>query len=436
MKFELVNTKTEPTIGVKKDNKVLYLHSRYDPLKEAQRWAKQIILKSSTRKVIIVGMGAGYHIRALQKQYENIDIEIWDFNELYGQWLVESGLSKEANIKAFLPNYYVSENIEKIKESFISNINFQDTELLIYGPALHVIPKSLYKIKELLETFKMNKSSIDRNKSLLEKNYHNNLQLQDRGISNWIDRFKDRDFVLVSSGPSLDKQLLTLKAISLKRDIIIGSVGTALSSLANEDIKPHFAMISDPQDMVKEQLILQKQDFPLFYLSTANHNAVRHFKGKRYIVWQKGFPEGEKRSEELKEPLIATGGSVATCLLDLMVLMGAKRIALIGQDLAYTNNKSHSNLAYRKSDITDHYDFKLVKNYYQNGQVRTSRSLFSYLQWFENYISTLDKVEVWNCTEGGAYIKGCKHEALRNFSNQKPFLTSHLSGEDCELYKE
>ena len=69
-KLEILNTKVEnsPTISVSIENRPYYLHSKYDPKKEAQflieRYKDEL---EQYDHVLFYGVGLGYHVEALLK---------------------------------------------------------------------------------------------------------------------------------------------------------------------------------------------------------------------------------------------------------------------------------------------------------------------------------------------------------------------------------
>jgi len=118
-----------------------------------------------------------------------------------------------------------------------------------------------------------------------------------------------------------------------------------------------------------------------------------------------------------KEPFTKSGGSVATALLDLLVYFGANPIALVGQDLAYTNNFSHTDGSHAQKEISGSLT---ALDYYQKEQVTTERNLNSYRLWIENYVKQEKDTGFFNCTEGGAYINNWKHISLDKFYKMLP----------------
>ncbi|OIJ22371.1 hypothetical protein BKP45_06975 [Anaerobacillus alkalidiazotrophicus] len=417
MKWELIETSTSDySIKLIMDNSdELYLNSRYNPLKEAKRWVEGIKLTSLPKKFIIVGMGAGYHIRELHLRYPNIEIEVWDFNNDFANWIKSSKTLELIGIDLEFIKYHSTENKGEINKEFIPFINDDGIQFLIYKPALNLIPPNLSLVKEALNDLILLKQNSLAREELLSRNIKSNLSLEDKGVVGWINQFSDQPIILVSAGPSLTKQLPLLQELSQKNNIQIACVGTALIPLTKFGIKPNLVMISDPTIKIKEQFIgVNTLDIPLFYLSTANYEAVNQYKGDRYIVWQKDYLEAERQAEIRNEPTIRTGGSVATCLLDLLVKMGSNPIALVGQDLAFTNGISHAKGTHNCKPIFN--VSNKVPNFNQTDLINTSASLNSFRKWFERYVAiTGNENQFWNCTEGGAYIKGWKHCSLLEF---------------------
>lgn len=420
MKWTLCSTRTElPTIKVIDGEKSFYLHSRYDPLKEAARWVDNLQIDKSTppSSFVIVGMGAGYHVWLLHQIFPEAQLHIWEFNSEYARWIKNTGLLNwmEPNKSKII--YNGTESLPLIRNKFLPFLQGHDSLLLLHPPSLQIIPADLYELRNLLEDYLIIRRSAQSNRQLLYDNYSQNLTLGDPGISQWLGQYNGRPMILVSAGPSLNKQLLFLNEIRKSNLIIIGSVGTALAPLHEAGIKPDFIMLSDPQINILEQINkFNIYDLPLFYLCTANTQTVQYYQGPRYIVWQKGFPEAEMQATARCEPLIQTGGSVATCLLDLMVQMGGCPIALVCQDLAYTNGRSHADNTHAVRAVDHGTSLLQTEDFFMQGKVSTSRNLYSYLRWFERYVRDANNNgRFWNCTEGGAYIKGWIHCTLSDF---------------------
>jgi hypothetical protein len=412
MEWEIRNTRTLPTIIVKRENKIYYLHSKYDPIKEAKAWVDNINIEPTLHHICLIGIGLGYHVNLLAKKYPKLRIHVFEFNYAFVKWLLGrkklSSLFENKNI--FLHH---GEDMSFLLKQLSFHLSEHADNFLLYKPSLELIEQKV--VRRSLESFFIKKRTIREQKELLNKNFESNIRLQDQDISSFIGEFKNKPTIIVSAGPSLSKQLPLLKK-AFQRDVIIACVGTALLPLIKAGIKPNLIMISDPKELIVDQFLgIEKIDVPLFYLSTANHSAVKQYKGSRYIVWQSGYPNAEFSAKQFNVPLIETGGSVATCLLDLMVKLGSKAIALVGQDLAFTNNKTHANGTHLFKEINEFINTLEVEDYFRKEKIKTSRNLYIYLKWFEKYVEEHEGKQFWNCTEGGAHIRGWKHRPLSEF---------------------
>ncbi|UXH43432.1 DUF115 domain-containing protein [Rossellomorea vietnamensis] len=409
MNWELVKTKGHKTVKVNHDGKEYYLHSRYNPIKEASSWVNGLprILQD---EIIVIGLGLGYHIAELKKMYPDITIHVFEFNTKYVHWLIEHRLIVEDLLNEQVVLHF---NQNSIFNEIRQMLNETKENFFIYKPSLELIENE--DLKRSLESFHLyNRTILEQSGNLIE-NFNLNITLRDKEISNELFNFHDHTCILVSAGPSLTKQLSMLKRVSLDGKFKIICVGTAVIPLLAENIKPDLIMISDPKDNIFKQLEgINTTGIPLVYLSTANHLTVKSYSGQRFIAWQKGFQQAEINAQS-NSILLETGGSVATCLLDMLVKLGCKRIGLVGQDLSFTENFSHAANAHAQKVIQENYKYIEVKDFYGTGKVKTSKNLYAYLKWFERYARTHQELELCNCTEGGAFIKGWKHMSLREF---------------------
>jgi hypothetical protein len=406
------------TVCLHKSTKEFLLHSKYNPIKEAEKWVAQWeISKFSPKSILVIGLGAGYHINQLHLEFPDIPKIIWEFNPEYVKWLNKSGILENFGLKHNI-KLIVSDDWEKIRGEFLPLLDKPGIMVLLHSPSFELIPEKLEPLKKHLENHVIFLRTVRRHANELEKNFHLNLSLEASGINQWENQLINKSAILISAGPSLTKQLPNLAKIHEEGKIFLACVGTALKPLLRFGIKPDIIMVSDPQDNIKEQFIqCNDKEIPLFYLATANHKAVANYRGSRFIVWQKGFTQSEMQAKLRGEPQIQTGGSVATCLLDLLVWMGSKRIAVVGQDLAFSNGYSHAEGTHGIREVLMDNTIEIT-DYYQQGKIGTSKNLYIYLQWFEKYKQNLNKnIELWNCTEGGAYIPGWVHMPLLEFAN-------------------
>ncbi len=226
---------------------------------------------------------------------------------------------------------------------------------------------------------------------------------------------------VVSAGPSLNKNIKELRRAKNKSFII--AVDTALKPLLNAGIVPDMFATLDgkkPLDLVKTE---QARKIPLLTMITAAHKIMDYHTGKKFF-YQEGYQYIDRLFQMNKKTLegFPTGGSVATLAFSLACHLGFRKIIFVGQDLAYTDNKSHVDGAFQEKMQEENTEkfLKVPGNYAD--EVPTLKNLDSYRKWFEDYIEWWEaghEVEFINATEGGAKIKGTKLMPLSDVVDQE-----------------
>jgi len=213
--------------------------------------------------------------------------------------------------------------------------------------------------------------------------------------------------IIVSTGPSLEKQLPLLKEIQDYVTII--SVDASMPILEKWGIVPDFVT---SLERVKETATLFKntskqfqEKFITLHASLQHEEVLKNSYGKNLLV-MRSF--AYNRFFNLpKYGYLGVGMSAANMAYELAYLLGFKDIILIGQDLAYSKEgKSHANghpymESYKENDI-------YIPAYGGKGTVRTSRVWNMFKNFFEKdiYETSQKGVKTYNATEGGARIEG------------------------------
>lgn len=397
----------------KKNGKFL-LHSRYEPIKEARRTIdSQLAGYDSFQKVIVYGFGCGHHIRELLKRVDpDVEVEILETNVPFFYELLKKDdfqdIFKDKRIKL-----KVTQQVNKVLSSFQLSDNCRSA-VVIHEPSLRLIPENLNEFREALEKFRIHIATMNNFSTLLKENFMLNISLNDASIGSFINKFEDTPIVMVSAGPSLEKNIHLLHEV--KKHSLICCVGTALKPLLNCGVQPDFFMMIDPSERVFEQLEgLCHLDIPLFYLSTVNYNVLFRYKGPKFIVYQEGYPLAEQTALKQNVPVIRSGGSVATALFDLLLKFNFSPVCLVGQDLAYTNYQTHVRGAHNFKEFKNvAKELIYVTNFDLSDKVPTSKQLLVYRDWFTKRALS-EKRPLYNATEGGAFIEGFEHIHLNDF---------------------
>ncbi|TCS83313.1 motility associated factor glycosyltransferase family protein [Tepidibacillus fermentans] len=410
----------ELTCEYSNDEQSLLLHSKYNPTKEAEAFISNHIHElNKYKKVVVYGLGCGHHIKALLRQTEEShqEIEVWEWNlDLYKMIQEIDQLNEVFSHKRV--RIFATDNREIILKK-LQDYAVKEFYLLIHSPSMKIIPSKFQKFKDIMQDYQINISNILANRDMLNEHFSINRIKAKVNYHTLIDSLNGVSAILVSAGPSLNKSLSYLRENIDK--YIIASVGTALTPLIENGIIPDFVLITDPSEKIIEQFYQVDNEIltsiPLFYFGTVHPKVISFYPGKKIMLLQKGMELAEEMAVKNELPLIDTGGSVATALLDWLVKLGAKQICFIGQDLAYTNNETHNpgTHNYRIIKKEEMSFYHKVDNYFGNGKVLTTTNLLLYKNWFEKYIQKHKGIKFVNATEGGAYIKGAEHISFEQF---------------------
>jgi hypothetical protein len=413
-KYQIISSKTgHSTLQVNVRGKAIYLHSKYNPVKEAEVYIDEHY-DVNISEYIVIGFGFAYHIQSLLEKNQNIKLHIFE-NNLY----VLKAAMENMDLESILTNHNVKVILETDPQSYMSKLeevcNASGRKLLIYLPALQAMDESFTEVRYLLEEYRINKRLI-KSRGELEQNFIENIKSYNKSIDGLFNHFEGIPVVIVSAGPSLDKNIKLLKQVKSKGIII--AVGTAVKPLVKAGVQPDFIIVTDPSELIyKNQLESIDTDVPIIVLSTCDRNVMKHYKGYKYIAFQEGFKLAEVYAAENKHRLVKTGGSVATTALDIAIRWGGNPIVFVGQDLALTGGKTHAQDAYSRENADNTANLRPVEDVFGN-TVYTTKVLHMYLKWIENRIREENQIMFIDATEGGARIKGTEVMKLQNVINE------------------
>ncbi|ECW8955295.1 motility associated factor glycosyltransferase family protein [Campylobacter lari] len=224
---------------------------------------------------------------------------------------------------------------------------------------------------------------------------------------------KIKNAIVVSTGPSLIKQLPLLKEYANKASIICAD--TAYPILAKHNIKPDYVLALERHDLVYQCFEQDNQEFDkdiLFIIASVAHKSVIDVLEKTkkpYILVHRPLPFSKALHMD-DYGYLGTGMSVANMAYELAVKLGHKNIILIGQDLAYDENgNSHpKEYLHTQESENDRKEGLFITAYGGNGKVETNMFWDIFRKTFQRDIELVKKINIttYNATEGGARIEG------------------------------
>ncbi|BEJ56026.1 motility associated factor glycosyltransferase family protein [Campylobacter jejuni] len=354
------------------------------------------------------------HIIVFEDELEilALALHLFDFSkELKNEKLI---LFHTPNITtAQLTTLFMYEYIQKSVKIFNLFIH-SDFYLKFYA---HQIQELNKKLIENIRFIVLAKGNDPYDSIIGIKHMLNNLpKLLNHGIfQNFLKERKQKvkNAIIVSTGPSLTKQLPLLKKYANKATIFCAD--SAYPILAKHDIKPDYVCMLERDDIVSKCFDNDFKEFDkgiLFILASVVHKEVIEFlerNNREYMLVHR--PLHFAVSLNLKEfGYIGVGASVANMAYELAASLRHENIIFIGQDLAYAEDGS----SHPSEHIYGNEGEKIRGEVYTlayggEKQVRTQLTWNLFRQAFEKDIFWAKeklKINTYNCTEGGARIEG------------------------------
>ncbi|EDD1835350.1 DUF115 domain-containing protein, partial [Campylobacter coli] len=240
--------------------------------------------------------------------------------------------------------------------------------------------------------------------------------------------------IIVSTGPSLTKQLPLLKKYASKATIFCAD--SSYPILAKHGIKPDYVCMLERTEITAEFFNNDFWEFDkdiVFIVKSVTHpHTIKYLqKNNRAFILVSTYASFIQYLKLDYFGYFNMGFSVAHMACYLSLHLNHKNIIFIGQDLAYAENgNSHpddyQNSANYESQMYEHI---LTEAYGGKGEVKTHHVWLMFKQNLEQDIEKIQKyldTKVYNCTEGGARIKG---------AIEKPFLWACENLLDKDLNK-
>ena len=324
--------------------KGIYLHNRENPVLEAQS-----IFSGTTNEPVsicfIYGIGLGYlfQVASLNSKgtvilYEpDLDLLKTVFN------LVD--FSKDLS----KPNVFLTNDFKKACSIIHSKSGMKNFPYMLSLPSQREMDSVGFDslVKSLRDTI----GSYFLDLKYTKEKFYPTLWMLLYNIPNLInetplikvkDACKGKTAVIVSAGPTLDRDIEILKKYRDK--FVLFTVGTALKTLTEHNIKPDFVCViesfnSSPQlegvDLSDVYFItepyshgfLRKFNFKKIFSHISANNPVNH-------LWS------EICGEDIKE--YWSKGTVSYTAMNSARILGCSKIILVGQDLAYIEGQCYS----------------------------------------------------------------------------------------------
>lgn len=399
-----------------KEGRKIYLNSTYCPENEAEKFAKGIPI---TKHALLVFMGIGNGVilkNILQKLDEDSIVFLYEPSfTLFRFVLNEFDLSELIRDKRVI--FFVEEiNREMLGGNLLGCLDDTNVGITVLKthPKYHKLYEEQYlelesEVQDCRRLGFGDLATKTKAGKHMAKNVIANIPyfMQSKLSTDFIGKIpEDMPAIVVSGGPSLEKNYMLLKQAKGKALII--ALDRTARFLLDNGIEPDIVCAAD---YIKPPVLFEDErlkKIPFVYIPEVNPMAFEKLKGTE-LIYARGrykFYDFLLEWQGKAAPQMSMGGSVATLAFCFASYLGIKRIILVGQDLAlragemYAKGWNYENAKKVNNDL-----IRVPGNVEE--WVETTGSLYNYLNWFKQVVALYgEEVEVINATEGGAKIDG------------------------------
>ncbi len=402
----------------------LYVHSRFDPVKEAYRFISEID-PGVFDLFIVFGFGYGYHVEELIKSTDNDSTLLVLEKDPY---LFRSALSSR-DLAGLLGDGRLRILIDPDEDVIAETLRGKSSKkvsFLTHRGSFQTDPAYYNNLRQIAKSYLSKKDVNIATLSKFEKTWTSNIARNIReiislpGANFFYNKLAGIPAVIVGAGPSLNSSIDFIRSVQEKSVIIC--VDTSYRILKANGIDPHFCLTVDPQLINARYFEGTIGGDVVFIADPSVHPSVFRLVKGNISVLGMAF-EMMKWIEDVsgEKGELLYGGSVTTNAYDFAKRIGASPVVMVGQDFAFTHGLAHARGSYLDEEVrfrTNRFFNAHIQNRLQltslprikvrgiwGGEVYTNQKLMIFTEWFGNRKDP----DLVNASFDGAVIRGVKH---------------------------
>lgn len=398
------------------------LHSLYNREREYQAMAQEI--QAEHRTLVLVGCVSAECLHFLIKKHPQIKhlilvepyIEV--FQAFVARWSLIDAFSvfpkvslivgeAEDTIKSWLNQALATGTLEDKKVALVTSTNYR-------WNCARYISLVCEGVISSIRFSRINQDTIAGLKNYWLLNTWYNLQYGDAKMEDFAEVFRGQPAILVSAGPSLDKNIHLLKEASQKSLIV--AVGSAMTILESHGIRPHFRVAIDPGEENEELFMsLYNSEVPLLYSEHLYYKILAEYRGPKIqmnLATNSQITDYLYQLCDIKRSVIPSGFSVANVAAGLLAFWKCNPIVFVGQDLSYTDGRLHGAGSWDDNKETAVVRNNILRKDIYGNDIYTDAQFEGMREIFERIINACPEIEFLNATEGGVPIKGARNRLL------------------------
>lgn len=418
------------------------------PLVFQSKKSNQNILRLTSYKdlnnydvVVILGFGLGEHIQEIIEASSDgtfilvIEQSMEFFKEIINYIDLKPFLIERVSLSVSEQPFQA---VRKRIEDYFGVYAITDTKIFRNPASIEIAPEYYEEIDkqldELSNVAKQNQATLRKFSGIWQRHILSNLKsvVVEPGVSELFNKFQGIPAIIVSAGPSLDKNIHWI-AGAIEKAIVI-AVDTAYKSLLEHGIKPDFVISLDALETNYRHLEgTEEKETCLIANPVVYPSIIKEHSGPLFIM-NFGDPLMSWVENHIgKKGETLTGGSVATASFDLVRKLGSSPVILVGQDLSYADGRAYAEWCYFDRSWLDMVSqYKTINDLHISEtlgdrtlkvkgmfgeDISTSLKMVSWKKWFEAIVKNYGTFCI-NATEGGLKINGTEILSLKEAINK------------------
>lgn len=417
------DTENKDNFIIEYDNKRCFMHSIYNIDREMQEMFKDS--DSLSKTYIVFGVGHGHAFEYLKKFKNNIEhiIIVEPSLQVFDRFLHYNNIKKLANTYKkvdFIVNRSSTESANALSQ-FISNeintnisIIFHYSYRTLFQKYISEMNNNLTKVLNII-----NSNTVIGNVNTYKKivNTMSNFKYNNIKIRKLLEAMKGKPAILVSAGPSLDKNMHFLKNAKDKAFII--AAGSAIGILDSNGITPHLLAAFTPhENEINVFNKLTNVDIPLICTDYLYKEINPYYKGEKFRIVEDNNTVSRYIYEKanINHDYVFIESTIANVVFEIISIAGCSELIFVGQDLAYTGKKYYGKGAWADMSIDGGESYLIKTTDIYGEDIFTVPSFVNIKEALELRMRmyAYTGIKFYNATEGGLNLEGAENVKLED----------------------
>ncbi len=314
-----------------------WLHSRYDPEREAARFAERAVRRELPATILVLGAGMGYLLEALHRRFPAARL----LAVFYDAAVAERCFARHITAAHWHPGR--GRELPAFLRETLRDLDVEGLEVVEWGPAARIFPSAAAEagkaaaqlLMELRGTLVTMHAAARR---WLYNTFINYVALD--AVVSTASVPRGLPVVVAASGPSLADSVELLQR--RRRGFQLWSLPSALPFLLENDLSPDLVVLTDPSHYAASHLHPASGRAPLIAMPPSAARGVWRL-GARvlYLDQETPYEQAVLKAAGLAAPRVPPHGTVAASAVQLALQLTEAPVVLVGLDLCFRDIRSH-----------------------------------------------------------------------------------------------